>query len=306
MGGRRDRRRGGRRRAERVGDDAGLGRLRLLQLCGDVYEDGEADPAEIKTSGDSFVTPFFANVRARLGWLRVVCAPDRHAGVRHRPDAVKPPPARPASTTRPARKGRRAAATSSCRRAPCTTAASRPPAADVLYLLTCFPRGGRRHDDEPVGLWTAAPERGRGRRRSKTRRGSTKSTGTSKTLCTRKRVISPSRRRRRLADTAEIVLSFVSTRQPRDGRALRAVPRRLARALRRRNLPEELAGLGDAQGDYVEASRPRSLRRSRGATANSTAASGPLVRCLSVYKLTSALDKGVSKPAKLLGDKGSG
>ena len=53
----------------------------------------------------------------------------------------------------------------------------------------------------------------------------------------------------------------------------------------------------------MEAIAAAIVAKIEGATANSTAASGPLVRRLSVYKLTSALDKGVSKPAKLLGDK---
>ena len=107
-----------------------------------------------------------------------------------------------------------------------------------------------------------------------------------------------------LADAAEIALSFVGTPDNLATGELCELCRVVSRALSgAENLAEALAGLGDDQGDYVEAIAAAIVAKIEGATMNSTAASGPLVRCINVYKLTSALDKGVSKPAKLLGDK---
>ena len=131
--------------------------------------------------------------------------------------------------------------------------------------------------------------------------------GTTRALCTRTRDLAIALADAELADAAEIVISFLGTPDNLATGELCELCRVVSRALAgAENLAEELAGLGDDQGDYVEAIAAAIIAKVEGATVNSTAASGPLVRCINVYKLTSALDKGVTKPAKLLRDKASG
>ena len=287
----------------------GCGFFNLLQ--GTIYEDGEADPAEIKTSGDSFVTPFFAKTcepgSAGCGWFVLpIGTPVFDTGQM----LSKPPAGAPTAFNY-----------QTCTQGSAGCGYFKLPegtlyddgslktagAADVLYLLTCFPQeGGRRR------LTTSQPGSG-------PRRLSEDEDGPSfqdppwqyeeyrhfeGPVYTDASDLAIALADAELADAAEIVLSFVGTPDNLATGELCELCRVVSRALSgAENLAEELAGLGDAQGDYVEAIAAAIVAKIEGATANSTAASGPLVRCLSVYKLTSALDKGVSKPAKLLGDK---
>ena len=83
-----------------------------------------------------------------------------------------------------------------------------------------------------------------------------------------------------IADAAEIVISFLGTpRQSRDGRAVRAVPRRLARALRRREPGDEL---GRSAKNMPRRSPPRSSRRwrARRRTRRRRRAARPLHQCV--------------------------